>query len=163
MMYFGSLGEQAVHYSIPDHQRQGVHFAGPGMSVFPPPPPTTTTTHTHRSPSLPPPECRAQVQRYHCLLLIRRCAQPPGAATGRQAGSHWGASAWLLVGKHFCWASPPACLPVRLPARLQPGENAANWMLDVAGGSAAGASTGPDFVELYKVGGVEWYALWCCG
>jgi hypothetical protein len=54
-------------------------------------------------------------------------------------------------------------LPARLPARLQPGENAANWMLDVAGGSAAGASKGPDFVELYKVGGVEWYALWCCG
>lgn len=32
----------------------------------------------------------------------------------------------------------------------QAGENPANYMLDVAGGSAAGTSSGPDFVELYK-------------
>lgn len=33
---------------------------------------------------------------------------------------------------------------------IQAGENPANYMLDVAGGSAAGTSSGPDFVELYK-------------
>ena len=40
-------------------------------------------------------------------------------------------------------------LPV--PPGLQPCENAANWMLDVAGGSAAGESKGPDFVAYYAV------------
>jgi hypothetical protein len=75
-----------------------------------------------------------------------------------------GASAWLLVvqqlpGPYHLPATACLPLPARLPARLQPGENAANWMLDVAGGSAAGASKGPDFVELYKVVGVD---LLCC-
>jgi hypothetical protein len=57
MMYFGSLGEQAVHYSIPDHQRQGVHSAGPGMSVCcppTPPPPPHPHTHTHTPPTHTP-------------------------------------------------------------------------------------------------------------
>ncbi|PSC75525.1 pleiotropic drug resistance 5-like isoform A [Micractinium conductrix] len=32
---------------------------------------------------------------------------------------------------------------------IEPGENPASWMLDVAGGSAAGGHKGPDFVALY--------------
>lgn len=69
-----------------------------------------------------------------------RCGQLQTDTSCRLA-SIWGA---------FCLALTP---PVRLPStpRLQPGENAASWMLDVGGGSAAGASKGPDFVELWKV------------
>ncbi|KAL4448626.1 hypothetical protein ABPG75_005845 [Micractinium tetrahymenae] len=33
---------------------------------------------------------------------------------------------------------------------ILPGENPASWMLDVAGGSAAGESKGPDFVQWYQ-------------
>ena len=47
------------------------------------------------------------------------------------------------------WAAP-SCH--NTPAPAGPGENR---MLDVAGGSAAGERKGPDFVELYKVGGEE--------
>ena len=44
---------------------------------------------------------------------------------------------------HFCFSD--ACCTA-----VQPGENAANWMLDVSGSSAAGDYVGTDFVALYR-------------
>ena len=41
-------------------------------------------------------------------------------------------------------------LALCLLLRMQPGENAANWMLDVCGGSATGDYVGTDFVALYR-------------
>lgn len=47
---------------------------------------------------------------------------------------------------------------------IQPGENPANWMLDVAGGSAAGkAAAGANFVEVYKARAcVLPFCVLCC-